>query len=279
MTAEPAAPSADLLDRLLNYPDILGNIAVACIILLITLWVSKWLADGAKKLVRRFVQNDADRTLPEFLSQVIRWLLLTVGLVAALNRLGVETTSFIAVLGAASLAIGLALQGTLGNVAAGLMILFNRPYRIGDSVKIGEVSGTVHRLGLFATEINNGDNVRVFVPNTKIFSNEISNLTTNGAVRIEVKLDVGMATDLPACLALLLRVAKDQPGRMAAPEPWVAVQDFAQSGMTIRIAIWVMPSDVLASRTRLILDVKSALDAAEIEVPYPHQVSLEHSGQ
>ncbi|ESQ87700.1 hypothetical protein ABAC460_18680 [Asticcacaulis sp. AC460] len=273
MTAKPAAP--DILDRVLSHPDILGNIAVACIILLITLWVSKWLADAAKKLFRRFVQNDADRTLPEFLSQVIRWLLLTVGLVAALNRLGVETTSFIAVLGAASLAIGLALQGTLGNVAAGLMILFNRPYRIGDSVKIGEVAGNVHRLGLFATEINTGENIRVFVPNTKIFSNEISNLTTNGAVRVEVRFDVGMATDLPACLALLLQVAKDQPGRMEAPEPWVALQDFAQSGMTVRVAIFVPSGATQGARTRLVLDIKSALDAAGIDIPYPHQVSVD----
>jgi small conductance mechanosensitive channel len=275
VTKPPATP--EIVDRVLSHPDILTNIAIACVILLITLWVSKWLADGAKKLVRRLVQNDADRTFPEFMSQVIRWLLLTVGLVAALNRLGVETTSFIAVLGAASLAVGLALQGTLGNVAAGLMILFNRPYRIGDTVRIGEMTGTVHRLGLFATEINTGDNLRVFVPNTKIFSNEITNITTNGAIKVEVKLDVGMATDLAACLALLSKVAKEQAGRMESPEPWVALQDFAPSGMTVRVAIFVPPGAAQGARTRLILDLKAALDSAGIEVPYPHQVSLERT--
>ncbi|ESQ74038.1 mechanosensitive ion channel family protein [Asticcacaulis sp. AC402] len=276
MTKPPVTP--DIVNRVLSHPDVLTNIAIACIILLITLWVSKWLADGAKKLVRRFVQNDADRTLPEFMSQVIRWLLLTVGVVAALSRLGVETTSFIAVLGAASLAIGLALQGTLGNVAAGLMILFNRPYRIGDTVKIGEVTGTVHRLGLFATEINTAENLRVFVPNTKIFSNEINNFTTNGAIKIEVKLEVGMATDLTACLDLLLHVAKAQAGRMESPEPWVALQDFAPSGMIFKVAIFVPPNAAQGARTRLILDLKAALTAAGIEVPYPHQVSVERPG-
>lgn len=250
------------------------NAASALAILIVTLFISRWVSNGAKNLARRFVQNDADRTLPLFLSQVARWMILTLGFVAVMNRLGIETASFITVLGAASLSIGLALQGTLGNVASGLMILFTKPYRIGDSVKIGEVQGRVRRLGLFSTEIDNLDNVRVYVPNSKVFANEISNVTTNGAIRVEVRFDVGYATDLTAAMARLLEVAKAQPDLMEAPEPWVAVHDFAASGITLRVAVWVMPSHALVARTRLIVDIKTALDAAGIDIPYPHQVSI-----
>jgi small conductance mechanosensitive channel len=168
--------------KLGEHPDMMANIGWAAAIFAITLILSGMASDAVKRTSRRLVHRDNDRTLLEFLSQVIRWLILAVGLVAVLNRLGVQTASLLTVLGAASLAIGLALQGTLGNVAAGLMILFNKPYRIGDTVHIGEVKGTVHRLGLFATEVNDSDNNRVFIPNTKAFSNEIYNITTNSAV-------------------------------------------------------------------------------------------------
>lgn len=268
------ASTSEYFNRVFNHPELWSNIMIAALILLATLWVSKWIGDSTKKMARRFVHKDADRTLPEFLSQVVRWILLTVGLVAVLNRLGVETTSLIAVLGAASLAIGLALQGTLSNVAAGLMILFNRPYRIGDVVRIGDMQGVVHRLGLFATEINTGENVRVYVPNTKIFSNEISNITTNGAIRIEVLIDVGYDTDLTACLAMLLKVANDQHGLMAMPEPYAGLQEFAASGITIKVGIFVPPIQGLTARSQLMIDIKAALDKAGIEIPYPHQVEI-----
>ncbi|MBW8880645.1 MAG: mechanosensitive ion channel family protein [Asticcacaulis sp.] len=251
------------------------NAASALAILVITLFVARWVSNGTKNLARRFVQNDADRTLPLFLSQVVRWMILTLGFVAVMNRLGIETASFITVLGAASLSIGLALQGTLGNVAAGLMILFTKPYRIGDSVRVGEVQGRVRRLGLFNTEIDNIDNVRVYVPNSKIFANEISNVSTNGAVKVEVRVEVGYGTDLNQALNLLLDVARALPERMEAPEPWVALHDFGSSGIVVRIAVWVLPARLLPSRTQLIVDIKAALDAAGIDIPYPHQVSIE----
>ncbi len=260
--------------RALTHPDLMMQIMSALAILIVTLFVSRWVSDAARKVVRRVVQNDADRTLPEFLSQVVRWMILTLGFVAIINRLGVATASFITVLGAASLSIGLALQGTLGNVASGLMLLFTKPYRIGDSVHVGEISGTVHRLGVFSTEIDSGDNVRVYVPNSKVFSSEICNLSANGALKIEVRVDVGYETDLKAALDLLLDVAKAQADRLTTHEPVSSLVEFAASGITARVWIWVLPAAAVAARTQLMIDIKQALDAAGITIPYPHQVSL-----
>lgn len=254
--------------------DFLAHVITALIILVVTLFVSTWVYNGVKKLARRFVPNDADRTFPEFMAQVVRWMILTLGFVAVMNRLGIETASFITVLGAASLSIGLALQGTLGNVAAGLMILFTKPYRIGDNVHIGEVQGRVHRLGLFSTEINNADNVRVFVPNSKVFANEIVNISTNAAIKIDLRFDIGYDSDLNAALALLQDVAKAQPDQMSTHEPQVSLADFAASGITVRVWVWVLPANALHARTQLIIAIKQALDQAGIEIPYPHQVAI-----
>ena len=269
-----ANASHDWWDKVVTRPDLMVQLTTALAILVVTLFISRWVSDAAKRLARRFVQNDADRTLPEFLSQVVRWMILTLGFVAIMNRLGVATASFITVLGAASLSIGLALQGTLGNVAAGLMLLFTKPYRIGDTVHVGEISGRVHRLGVFSTEIDNFDNIRVYVPNAKVFSSEICNLSTNGALKLEVRVDIGYDSDLEKALALLLDVARAQADALETHEPATSLVDFAASGITVRVWIWVLPSRGVAARTALIIAMKTALDAAGIDIPYPTQVAI-----
>lgn len=260
--------------RLNEHPDMMANIGWAAAIFAITLVLSGMASNAVKRASRRLIHKDADRTLLEFFSQVVRWLVLAMGLVVVLNRLGVQTASLLTVLGAASLAIGLALQGTLGNVAAGLMILFNKPYRIGDTVHIGEVRGTVHRLGLFATEINNSDNIRVYVPNTTVFSNEIYNITTNAALKIEVLVGVTYDADLNQVLDILRDVTQRQPERLNTHDPVIGLTEFGASAITARISVWVMPAHGNSARTSLMIDIKKAFDAAGIEIPYPHQVSL-----
>ncbi len=260
--------------RLSSHPDFVYKVGTALMVLIVTFLVSGWVSDAAKKLARRVTPNEADRTLPEFLSQVARWIILTLGLVVFLNRLGIETTSFITVLGAASLSIGLALQGTLGNVAAGLMILFTKPYRIGDSVVTGEVKGRVHRLGVFTTEIDNYDNIRVYVPNSKVFAAEISNLTTNGSLKIDLKVDVDYDSDLPKALDVAREVVARQPLRITERDIFVGYEAFGDSGIPLRVHMWVQPAHLVAARCALIMDLKSAFDTAGIEIPYPHQVAI-----
>lgn len=274
----PKPPTSPFLhqwwERFSSHPDFLGHVISALVVLIITLFVSRWISDAAKRMARRFTPNEADRTLPEFLSQVVRWMLLTIGFVVFLNRLGVETTSFITVLGAASLSIGLALQGTLGNVAAGLMILFTKPYRIGDSIVTGEVKGRVHRLGVFTTEIDNYDNIRVYVPNAKVFAGEVQNLTTNGALKLELKVIVGFETDLAKARTIVTEVVERQPLRLTSHDIWIGYQAFGDSGVDMRAQMWVMPANVQNARSALIVEIKQAFDAAGIEIPYPHQVAV-----
>jgi len=254
--------------------EFLAHLLTALIIAAVTLFIADLVYRGVKTMTRRVVQNDADRTFPEFMAQVVRWMILTIGLVAVLNRLGVATGSVLTVLGAASLAIGLALQGTLGNVASGLIILLARPYRNGDSVRIGEVQGRVRRLGLFSTEVDTVDGTRAYVPNAKAFSGEIYNVTDNGVVKVELLFDVGRQTELPVLLERLRGVVHSQPDQVTGHDPIVALADFSASGITARVAIWVMPAHALAARTQLVIAIKTALGGAGIDMPYPHQVSI-----
>jgi small conductance mechanosensitive channel len=260
--------------HLAEKPDFFANIGWAAVILLITLVISNMASNAVKRAARRLVHKDGDRTLLEFFSQIVRWLLLIFGLVMCLNRLGVQTASLLTVLGAASLAIGLALQGTLSNVAAGLMILLNKPYRIGDVVRVGEVQGVVHRLGVFSTEINNTDGVRVFVPNTKVFSNEIINITNNASMKVELVIGVDYSSDLPFVLKLLKEIADRQPGRLATPEPVVGYTDFGDSSINAKVLMWVLPTQAMGAKSALIMDIKAAFDQHGIDIPFPHQVTV-----
>ena len=273
-TKSPAPHLHQWWERFSSHPDAWGHALSALTVLIVTFLISGWVSDAVKRMARRFTPNEADRTLPEFLSQVVRWILLTIGLVVFLNRLGIETTSFITVLGAASLSIGLALQNTLGNTAAGLMILFTKPYRIGDAVALGDTKGRVHRLGVFTTEVDNYDNIRVFVPNAKVFATEIQNLTTNGALKIDLKVEVGYDTDLASALEVVKDVVERQPLRLPSHDIWAGYSSFGDSGIVMRVHMWVLPTHVPAARCALIIDVKQAFDAAGIDIPYPHQVAI-----
>ena len=261
--------------HLAEKPDFFGHIGWAAVILLVTLVVANMASNAVRRAARRLVHKDGDRTLLEFFSQIVRWLVLIFGLVMCLNRLGVQTASLLTVLGAASLAIGLALQNTLSNVAAGLMILLNKPYRIGDVVRVGEVQGTVHRLGVFSTEINNTDGVRVFVPNTKVFSNEIVNITNNATMKVELVIGVDYDCDLPFVAGLLKDIADRQPGRLAAPAPVVGYTDFADSSINAKVLIWTLPSQTMSAKSALIMDIKAEFDKHGINIPFPHQVTVQ----
>ncbi|MGZ3299247.1 MAG: mechanosensitive ion channel family protein, partial [Asticcacaulis sp.] len=138
----------------------------------------------------------------------------------------------------------------------------------------GEVKGRVHRLGVFNTEIDNYDNIRVYVPNAKVFGNEIHNLSTNGALKIDLAFTVDYATDLKAALETVKGVVQRQPQRLPARDIWAGYEGFGDNGVMLRVQMWVQPSDVPAARNALIIDLKQAFDAAGIEIPYPHQVAV-----
>jgi small conductance mechanosensitive channel len=252
------------------------NLVVAVLILILTLWLSSWIAKVTRRTLERIQRPAApDATLLGFLSSAARGIVLIIGAIAVLQRLGVQTTSILTLLGAGSLAIGLAMQGSLSNVAAGVMLLVLRPYRIGDVVAINGHVGTVKRLDLFMTELTDLDNLAIFMPNGKVFGEMIVNYSTPRTRRIELTFGVDYEDDLDRAEALLLQCAKADARVLAEPAPWAAVTALEASSVTLTLRVWTINADAWDVRYALIKKVKQTLEAAGLRFPYPHQVAVE----
>ena len=251
------------------------NLVAATLLLVATLFIARWAARLSRRTLNRLPSGAADSTLPTFLSSLVRWGIIVLGLVAVFQQLGVQTTSILAVVGAASLAIGLALQGALGNVAAGVMILIMRPYRIGDWVEINGKSGLVKRLDLFTTELSDADNLDIYMPNSKVVGEMIINYSTAKNRRMELAFKVDYADDLDQAIAVLIDTAKADPRVLKDPAPWAKVTALGDSAVTVTLRAWANLPDYWDTRFDMIKRVKEALEAAGLSIPYPHQVSVE----
>ncbi|KPF82277.1 mechanosensitive ion channel protein MscS [Brevundimonas sp. AAP58] len=250
------------------------NISIAAIILVVTVFAARWASSATRKGLSRVRGFRHDPTVLSFAVQVVRVLVYLIGFIAVLQRLGVQTTSIIAVLGAASLAVGLALQGTLSNVAAGVMLLILRPYRVGDLVNIGGNVGRVQRLDLFFTQLSDVNNVKIMCPNGKVFGDFILNLSGQGTRRIELKIGVGYGSDLTKAREVLTRAAAAQEAVMPDPAPWAGVTNMLDSAIEITLTAWVTSDAYWQARADVFQAAKEALNAADIEIPFPHQVAV-----
>jgi small conductance mechanosensitive channel len=252
------------------------NLLIAAVILVLTLWASGWAARAVRRGIAHLTRNSgADTTLQSFVSSLTRWAVIIIGVTAVLQQLGVRETSILAVLGAASLAVGLAIQGALSNVAAGVMILILRPYRVGDVVEVNGRSGTVKSLDLFATLLSDADNLDVFVPNSKVFGDVIINYSTPANRRMELSFRLHYEDDLDQALAVLLDCAKADKRVLAKPAPDARVTALGDSAVTLALHAWAPVNVYWDVRFEMIRRAKLAMDAAGFVVPYPHQVSLE----
>lgn len=254
---------------------LLVNLVIAGLIVAFTVWLSGALARGVQRAIPRMTRHHPlDSTLPLFISSVVRYAVVIVGLIAAVQRLGVQTTSIIAVLGAASLAIGLALQGALANVAAGVMLLILRPYRVGDNVEITGHQGTVRALTLFTTELTSYDGLKLVLPNGKILGELIINFSARGRRRFEIVVGVDYEDDLDRGLAVLIECAKSDARVMENPAPWAKVTALGDSAVNLTLRAWVKASDYVDARPDMIKVVKQRLEAEGFSFPYPHQVAV-----
>lgn len=258
--------------------DMAGDFAVsatiAIIILIVTLFASRWAAAGTRRALGRVRGFRHDPTVLSFAVQVVRVLVLLIGFIAVLQRLGVQTTSIIAVLGAASLAVGLALQGTLSNVAAGVMLLILRPYRVGDLININGNVGKVQRLDLFTTQLIDANNVKIVVPNSKVFDGTILNLSGQKTRRMELKLGVGYGANLAQARDILTEAAARHDKVLKDPPPWAGVTDLLDSSVEVTLQAWTLSGDYWQTKADVLQAAKEALDAARIEIPFPHQVAV-----
>jgi small conductance mechanosensitive channel len=254
--------------------DLAINLTIAALIFAATLFIARWASGAARRVLGRLRAFRHDQTVLSFAAQVVRVVVIIIGLIAVLQRLGVQTTSIIAVLGAASLAVGLALQGTLSNVAAGVMLLMLRPYRVGEVIDVGGASGTVQKLDLFTTQLSNANNHKIVIPNSKVLSDVIINLTGQRTRRIEIKFTVGYGENLKDACALLAGVAEGHAAVLDDPAPWTGVTGLLDSSVQITLHAWVKVADWWQTQSDLLQAGKEALDAAGIEIPFPHQVEV-----
>lgn len=242
----------------------------------VVLGVGIWVAFFVSRIVREQALKNPriDTTLGAFLSRMVLYAIIIVVLIVVLQMFGVQTASLVAILGASALAVGLALQGTLGNVASGIMIALIRPYHIGDFVEINGREGIVTDLDLFFTEIETLDDRRILVPNGQAVSNPITNFTTKGRRRCVLLLGVGYEDDLDQVLAVIRETMTSDPRAIAEPEPWFGVESLGDFSVNVSGRVWVATGDYFEYRAAMVKSVKEAFDRESIEMPYPHAVEM-----
>lgn len=210
-----------------------------------------------------------DDTLFNFLGNILRYIVLAFTAMFVLNTFGIQTTSIVAIIGAASLAIGLALQGTLSNVAAGVMIIFFRPLKIGDFVKVNDITGTVKDITLNYTEIASIGNVKVVVPNADVWGNTIYNYSVYDTRRAEWEFGVGYGVNLAHAEQVIRDTIMADSRAMVDPEPFIQVNNLGSSSVDFLVRVWCTSEDYFQFQADMTRKVKEAFDAADINIPFP----------
>lgn len=243
------------------------HLIVAVLILAIGWWVSSRVA---QLFAHMLVRSHADPTLAPMLAGIAAWAIRIIAIVAALSEVGIATASVLAALGAAGLAIGLALQGTLQNIAAGIMLLLLRPFRAGDVIEgSGAAAGVVREVSLFTTRIERGDGNLVFVPNSQIWSNPVINYSSGGTLRVEVKVDLARRDQVDAAIGELAKMVAAEPRVLAGTTlaPTVAVDSYPpEGGVRLRISVWMRKPDASHAADDLRGHARDALANAGLAV-------------
>jgi len=245
------------------------NIVFAILILIIGIWI----AGRIRNMVMRICSKSKtiDDTLAAFFSSLARYVVIIFTILAVLDRFGVQTASLIAILGAASLAIGLALQGTLSNVAAGVMLLIFRPFKVGDFIDAAGHAATVKALGLFVTEMATGDNVKIIVPNSQIWGSSIKNFSANDTRRVDLVIGIGYDDDIDKAIAELGAILDGDDRVMNEPAPAIFVGELGASSVDIVLRAWTASGNYWPLKAALTKTIKHRFDDKGISFPYPQQ--------
>ncbi|MEO3431036.1 mechanosensitive ion channel domain-containing protein [Pelagibius sp. CAU 1746] len=212
-----------------------------------------------------------DETLRGFFSSLAYYAVVVFTIIAVLAQFGVQTTSFIAVVGAAGLAIGLALQGTLSNVAAGVMLLLFRPFKIGDYIEGGGLAGTVKGITLFVTELATPDNVQIIAPNSQLWGSAIRNYSFHPTRRVDIVIGIAYEDDIDRALAAIVDECKKDSRVQAEPAPMAAVTDLGDSSVNFTVRVWCNAADYWGLKFDLTKNLKNRMDAENISIPYPQR--------
>jgi len=242
------------------------------LIALATFVIGMWVAKLVRKGVRRVLSaRNVDATLTGFLSSITYLALMTMVVIAALQKLGVQTTSFIAVLGAATLAIGFALQGSLSNFAAGVLIIFFRPFRAGDYVEVAGVAGVVLDVQVFATSLKTPDNKKIVVPNGSVMGGNITNYSAHDTRRVDMVFGCSYGDDILQAKQVLEKILKSDERVLADPAPVVAVSELGDSSINFVVRPWVKTADYWNVYWDTHEKVKLEFDAAGVSIPFPQR--------
>ena len=250
------------------------RIVSAILIFLIGSQVAKWVRTIVKKLMNK---SQVDMTISTFVSNLSYIAFLALVVIAALSRLGVATASFVAVIGAAGLAVGLALQGSLSNLASGVLIILFRPFKIGDFIAAAGILGSVQEISFFTTTLNTPDNNRVIVPNSKIYGDTITNFSANSTRRVEIVAGIGYEDDIDTARAVLKEIVVQDTRILDDPEPTYQVTELADSSVNFTIRVWVESANFWSVYCDLTEQIKKRFDATGISIPYPQQDVYMHS--
>ena len=238
---------------------------------IIILVIGFWIAKKVKNAVFRLVNRKGETTLAHFLAGVARYAVLTIVLVMVLQQFGIQTASVIAALGAAGLAIGLALQGTLQNIAAGVMLLFLRPFKIGDYIDTGSASGTVQEIGLFATELKTIDGLYLLAPNSSVWGSEITNYSYHTKRRFDLTVGIGYDDDIDLAMNTLEEIVRTDSRVLDDPEPFLFVSNLGDSAVEVVARIWIPTSDWWPTRRDLTKKAKQTFDEKGLSIPFPQR--------
>ena len=261
------------LDRSEAWLPVVMQYAGQLLLALLTLTVGWWLVNGLTRRVGNLLQSrQVDPTLHGFIGSLANILLKVLLLVSVASMIGVETTSFIAVIGAAGLAIGLALQGSLGNFAGGVLILLFRPFRIGDWIEAQGVSGSVDSIQIFHTTLKTADNKVVVVPNGSLSNGNIVNHSREALRRVDINLGIDYASDIRQAREVLLEIARDPRVRQEPAAPQVVVTGLGDNAVALSLRVWVASADYWSVSFEFIEQAKERLERVGIGIPFPQRV-------
>ncbi|WP_199564655.1 mechanosensitive ion channel family protein [Parvularcula marina] len=238
---------------------------------LLVLIVGMWLAGRLKKLTRKAVMKapNLDETLAGFFSSLVYYLIVAFVVIAVLSMFGIQTTGLAALIGAAGLAIGLALQGTLGHLASGVMLLAFRPFHVGDYINAGGEAGTVKEINLFTTILATPDNVQIIVPNGDIWSGAITNYSAYDTRRVDIVYGISYGSDIDKAMTLIRDEMEKDERTLSDPAPQIIVSNLNDSSVDITMRVWVKSGDYWPTKFALTKAVKERFDADGIDIPFP----------
>ncbi len=262
----------DMMEQLGTFAPLIFSAAKALVVLIVG-----WMAAGiVSRTVRRRVNATPriDPTLGNFFASMVKWAILAIVLVAVMGIFGIPATSLVAILGAASLAIGLALQGTLSDLSAGVMLIIFRPYKLGQFVDIGGTAGTVKDISMFTTELATPDNVQIIVPNGQAWGTVITNYSAHDTRRVDLVFGIDYGDSSDAAMQVIMDLASADERVLGDPAPWIRVTNLGDSSVDITVRLWCQAADYWDLKFDLTKQVKEAFDTKGISIPYPHTVEI-----